>query len=85
MKGLLSNRITKGLVEENNRLRAERSEFLWTLAWAEVLASDYLRDSANAKRLHGDICDLLGKSAEGRYVLNCVKDPRNRPVGVEAA
>jgi hypothetical protein len=85
MHDLLSNTDCDRLREESTRLRAERSEFLWTLAWAGEFIGDFMRESAKARKIYGEISGLLAKSEEGRYVCDRVNDPRNRFMEIKAA
>jgi hypothetical protein len=85
MNGMLSKTDCDGQMDENTQLNAERSEFLWTLAWAGEFIADYMPESAKARTIYGQINELLGKSEEGRHVRDCVDDPRNRSMELEAA
>ena len=85
MNSLISKTDCETLEEENTRLMAERSEFLWTLAWAGDFIADHMREDARARKVYGEINDLLGKSEEGRYVHDRVNNPRNRFMKLEAA
>jgi hypothetical protein len=68
MNDLILSTDCDGLREENTRLRVERSEFLWTLAWAGDFIAGHMRASAKARRVYGQIDDLLVSSNEGCYV-----------------
>ncbi len=85
MDGVLSRGDCAKLRRQNEQLRQERSDFLWKLAWAEEFMRGHLHTSSKAKQLHGEIDDLLGTSEEGRYVRECVNDPRNSRIALEAA